>query len=286
MREKTRLFARILCFALLLAGTPLLTQRADAEMTQVSIQETVDIKGIDGKSYTPESFEEDVVALFFGRTGCPNTVGMITVAEGMREKGCSVKIVLLCVDSVDAGQTAFAAAHPNVLVTETGYNELMFRLLHECEIIDGNSFYLPGTFLLDKSRTIVYASTGYDGEGLIKALGDMTAVPESGTSAAPGDSTASGNPTTPSTTPGSSTTSGTTGGSAASGGSATSGTTGNSGASGGSATSGTTGNSGASGDSAASGTSGDSAASGDASAPGTSTTPGTSVTPDSCFPSL
>lgn len=170
MRKIWKSLVRTLCFALLLAGMPFLGQRVNAEMTAVSVQETVEIKGIDGQTYTPASFGESVVALIFGRTSCGNTQGMIRAAEESLAGGCSVRIVLLCVDDTDSGMTSFAAAHPNVLVAGPQYNSVMWDLLRKCGLSGGGSIMLPGAFLMNKSRTIVFASTGYDGDGLKAAL--------------------------------------------------------------------------------------------------------------------
>ncbi len=183
MRKIWKSLVRTLCFALLLAGMPLLGQRVNAEMTAVSVQETVEIKGIDGQTYTPASFGESVVALIFGRTSCGNTQGMIRAAEESLAGGCSVRIVLLCVDDMDSGMTSFAAAHPNVLVAGPQYNSVMWDLLRKCGLSGGGSIMLPGTFLMNKSRTIVFASTGYDGDGLKAAL--TTAEADTGTAETP-----------------------------------------------------------------------------------------------------
>lgn len=183
MRKIWKSLVRTLCFALLLAGMPLLGQRASAAMTAVSVQETVEIRGIDGQTYTPASFGESVVALIFGRTSCGNTQGMIRAAEESLAGGCSVKIVLLCVDETDSGMTSFAAAHPNILVAGPQYNSVMWDLLRKCGLSGGGSIMLPGTFLMNKSRTIVFASTGYDGDGLKAAL--TAAEADAGTAETP-----------------------------------------------------------------------------------------------------
>ena len=131
----------------------------------------IGISGIDGKVYTPADFSEDVVILFFGRTSCPNTRGMIAHVQELTQCYSSVKAVLMDIEQTDSGMESYAAANPQVLVAHKsgGYNSLLSRLLNQAGISAGR-ITLPGTFVMGRDRKIAYASTGMDKDGLTDAI--------------------------------------------------------------------------------------------------------------------
>ncbi len=172
-----KMFGLLVCLIFVCAAP----HPAGAAMQQTDVDGSgIEICGIDGKTYTPNGFSEDIVILFFGRTGCPNTRNMIAQGKSLMNDYSmdkSLKLVLMDVDAEDAGMESFASANPELLVAhcEGGYSSLMFRLLSQTMEENISSVTLPATFVLRKDRRIVFASTGYDASGLADAVLSLSA---------------------------------------------------------------------------------------------------------------
>lgn len=106
----------------------------------------------------------------FGRTGCQNTRNMLARAEQVRERGYSVKSVLMDLDSTDEALQSFASQYPNLVVAHhESYQKQMWSLLQKVGA-NTTSVTLPALFVLDQQRTVVAWSTGMDLSGLEEVL--------------------------------------------------------------------------------------------------------------------
>lgn len=157
-----RNFSLLIFFAVLAC-----TVKLDASaMTQTSLQASFTFNQYNGTVTTPSSYQEDFLIVAYGRTLCGNTRAMLAKSEELRTKGYSVKSILMDIDSTADNLAAYAAQYPSIVVAhDSSYNNQLFSLLRQA----GNtssSITLPGLFVLNKSRTVIGYSTGYDPSGL------------------------------------------------------------------------------------------------------------------------
>ena len=130
----------------------------------------MDIVALDGNTYHISDFSEDYIVVLFGRSGCGNTRGMAAEAADIRDKGASLKLIILSVDDTDDGLAAFASEKKAIGSLNPPYNNRTMWNLLGSENLASGSVTLPGSFVLDKSRNLIYCHTGYDASGLKDAI--------------------------------------------------------------------------------------------------------------------
>ena len=130
----------------------------------------MDIVTIDGFTCHVSDFSEDYVVILFGRSGCGNTRGMATTAANLRDKGASLKLVIMDVDEEDEGLPAFVTEKRAIGSLNPPYNNRTMWTLLDSENLASGSVTLPASFVLDKSRNLIYSHTGIDTNGLKAAI--------------------------------------------------------------------------------------------------------------------
>ena len=130
----------------------------------------MDIVALDGNTYHISDFSEDYIVILFGRSTCGNTRGMADTAAKLRDKGASLKLIIMDVDDTDDWLAAFASENKAIGSLNPPYNDrIMWNLLYAENLASG-SVMLPGSFVLDKSRNLIYCHTGIDASGLKDAI--------------------------------------------------------------------------------------------------------------------
>ncbi len=164
-----RLMSCVLCLALIM-GTALAELPITAHATTAEAQAglaALQISALDGKTYSLSDFSEEYVVFLFGRSTCGNTKAMLNAAVGQRDKGVSVKIILMDVDASDSGLASLASEKSILASINSPYNnQQMWSIGRQAGAITASSVYLPGTFVLDANRNLVYSHFGPDVSGL------------------------------------------------------------------------------------------------------------------------
>lgn len=169
--RKTRRIPKGLHCILLFCAVLLMAFKMDVSaMNQTNIREDFTFYPYNQAETTPSDYEEEFLVVAFGRTGCQNTRSMLARAEQVRERGYSVKSILMDLDSTEEARQSFANQNPSLVVAHhDSYQSQMWSLLRK---VGGNtsSVTLPALFVLDGQRNIIAWSTGVDLVGLEQVL--------------------------------------------------------------------------------------------------------------------
>lgn len=180
MRETGRIQTS-LHYILLFGAILLMGVKMDVSaMNQTNMQEAFTFYQYNQVETTPSDYAEELLVVAFGRTGCQNTRSMLAKAEQVRERGYSVKSVLMDLDSTDEELQSFASQNPNLIVAHhDSYKNQMWSLLRK---VGFNTSYitLPALFVLDQQRTVIAWSTGVDLSGLEQVLTEGKAEGDGG----------------------------------------------------------------------------------------------------------
>ncbi len=114
------------------------------------------IKALDGSKYSIEDFDEEYVAVLFGRSGCYNTMTMASQIASLRDNNnVSVKLIIMSVDSADAGLSAKAQEYGAIgSVNYPDNSSTMWSMLN------ASSVTFPAAYVLDEDRELVMETTG------------------------------------------------------------------------------------------------------------------------------
>ncbi len=134
------------------------------------------IKATDGKTYKVSDFTEDYIVLLFGNGVSPCMDTMAAEAYRVKKGGVSAKVVLLASmefrdkNMNDAIENMAKEYEALASVDYLNNNKMATSLLKSAGKIKGDSFSIPATFVLDKSRNLVYIGTGSAKIRLNKAM--------------------------------------------------------------------------------------------------------------------
>ena len=174
--RKTRRIPKGLHYILLFCAVLVMALKMDVSaMNQTNIREDFTFYPYNQAETKPSDYGEEFLVVAFGRTGCPNTRSMLTKAEQVRERGYSVKSILMDLDSTDEALQSFANQNPSLVVAHhDSYQSQMWSLLRK---VGGNTsaVTLPVLFVLDGQRNIIAWSTGMDLSGLEQVLTESEA---------------------------------------------------------------------------------------------------------------
>jgi uncharacterized protein YjdB len=101
---------------------------------------------------------------------------MMKTFDCAQAKGYSINKIFIPVDDVDDGLSTYAQSHPGKITIARPAafnNSLMWYLMEDENMKDGNTTTLPGAYVLDKQRQLVWSSQG----GQSKALCEFWNLP-------------------------------------------------------------------------------------------------------------